>query len=162
LLLLFLIFVCSTARDDIMQGKSTFMIEMEETAAILNHASSRSLLVLDELGRGTSTNDGYAIAWAVLRRLTEISALTLFATHYHGLCRDFQSNSSVELKHVSFVADKEQKDVVFLYQLKEGPAGGSYGLNVAQVTKQNKQNKKKSDLLIFFLFLDGWASWLCD
>ncbi len=127
------IFTRIGARDDIMQGKSTFMVELEETASILNQATPRSLLILDELGRGTSTSDGYAIAWAVLRRLAEVRALTLFATHYHGLCSDFAKNSNVALSHVAFMTDDTAGEIVFLYQLKNGPAGGSYGLNVARL-----------------------------
>ncbi len=127
------IFTRIGARDDIMLGKSTFMVELEETASILNQATSKSLLILDELGRGTSTNDGYAIAWAVLRRLARLRALTLFATHYHGLCADFATNPDVVLSHVAFMTDEAARDVVFLYQLKSGAAGGSYGLNVARM-----------------------------
>ena len=127
------IFTRIGARDDIMLGKSTFMVELEETASILNQATSKSLLILDELGRGTSTNDGYAIAWAVLHSLARLKALTLFATHYHGLCADFRGNSNVAQSHVAFMTDEAARDVVFLYQLKSGPAGGSYGLNVARM-----------------------------
>lgn len=127
------IFTRIGAQDSIMNGKSTFMLEMEETASILRDATSQSLLVIDELGRGTSTNDGYAIAWAVVHYLSSLSALTLFATHYHGLASDFANTTGISLKHLAFMKEDGARDVVFLYQFKEGASGESYGLNVAQI-----------------------------
>lgn len=127
------IFTRIGAQDSIMNGKSTFMLEMDETSSILRDATKNSLLIVDELGRGTSTNDGYAIAWAVVHYLSSLGALTLFATHYHGLATDFANTSGVTLNHLAFMKEEGARDVVFLYQFKEGASGESYGLNVAQI-----------------------------
>lgn len=128
------IFTRIGARDSIMQAKSTFMIEMEETSAILRNATHKSLLIVDELGRGTSTRDGYAIAWAVLYKLIELGALTLFATHFHGLASDFASmGSRVSCHSMSFISQPQERNVVFLYQFVEGAAGASFGMNVAHL-----------------------------
>ena len=100
---------------------------------MFSKATSKSLLIIDELGRGTSTTDGYAIAWAVLHQLVDIGALCLFATHYHGLTSDFEWNKSVSLNHMGYMKAEDDRSVVFLYQFKTGAAGNSYGLNVAQM-----------------------------
>jgi DNA mismatch repair protein MutS len=128
------IFTRIGASDEIARGQSTFMVEMVETANILHHATSRSLLVLDEIGRGTSTYDGLAIAWAVIEYIhnhPRLRAKTLFATHYHEL-----TDLAERLPHVSNfnVAVAEQGDaVVFLHKIVPGGADRSYGVHVAQL-----------------------------
>ena len=124
------IFTRIGAADDLAGGRSTFMVEMTESAAILHNASPRSLVLMDEVGRGTSTFDGLALAWAIARHLVERNrALTLFATHYFELTRlalDYREVANVHLDAV------EHKDtIVFLHAVEEGPASQSYGLQVA-------------------------------
>ena len=118
------------ASDDLAGGRSTFMVEMTESANILHNATASSLVLMDEIGRGTSTFDGLALAWAIGRFLLEKNrALTLFATHYFELTRlalDYKTAANVHLDAV------EQKDtIVFLHAVEEGPADRSYGLQVA-------------------------------
>ncbi len=128
------IFTRIGASDEIARGQSTFMVEMVETANILHHATNRSLLILDEIGRGTSTYDGLAIAWAVVEYIhthPELRAKTLFATHYHEL-----TDLAERLPHVVnySVAVAEQGDsVVFLHKIVPGAADRSYGVHVAQL-----------------------------
>ncbi len=128
------IFTRIGASDEIARGQSTFMVEMVETANILHHATSRSLLILDEIGRGTSTYDGLAIAWAVVEYIHNhpgLRAKTLFATHYHEL-----TDLAERLPHVvNFnVAVAEQGDTVaFLHQIVPGAADRSYGVHVARL-----------------------------
>jgi DNA mismatch repair protein MutS len=124
------IFTRIGAADDLAGGRSTFMVEMTESANILHNATANSLVLMDEVGRGTSTFDGLALAWAIARHLVEKSrALTLFATHYFELTRlalDYREVANVHLDAV------EHKDtIVFLHALEEGPASQSYGLQVA-------------------------------
>lgn len=122
------------ASDDLARGRSTFMVEMQETANILNNATPRSLIVLDEIGRGTSTFDGISIAWAVAEYLHDnpsVKAKTLFATHYHEL-----TDLSLTLSGVvnCRVLVRERNDgIVFLRRIVEGPADKSYGIAVAQL-----------------------------
>jgi len=118
------------ASDDLAGGRSTFMVEMTESANILHNATASSLVLMDEIGRGTSTFDGLALAWAIGRYLLEKNrALTLFATHYFELTRlalDYRTAANIHLDAV------EQKDsIVFLHAVEEGPANRSYGLQVA-------------------------------
>lgn len=95
------IFTRIGANDNIMGGESTFMVELSETSRILREASSRSMVILDELGRGTSTFDGYAIAYAVLHYLsTHIGCLGMFSTHYQTLCKEFQRNPEINNMHM--------------------------------------------------------------
>jgi DNA mismatch repair protein MutS len=120
------------ASDMLMAGVSTFMMEMLEVAAILERASSHSLIILDEMGRGTSTFDGVSIAWAVAEELArKVRAKTLFATHYQELTRLAEEIPNVVNLHV---AVKELgKDVVFLHRVEPGTASGSYGVHVARL-----------------------------
>ncbi|MCC6786019.1 MAG: DNA mismatch repair protein MutS [Planctomycetes bacterium] len=120
------------ASDDISRGASTFMVEMVETANILNHATERSLVILDEVGRGTSTYDGLALAWAIAEDLHgRIGCRALFATHYHPLTRMAEERQGV-VNHR--VAVKEWGDeVVFLHRIEEGGTDRSYGLHVARL-----------------------------
>lgn len=122
------------ASDDLASGRSTFMVEMTETAAILHNATPRSLVILDEIGRGTSTFDGLSIAWAVaeyLHNSPEHSAKTLFATHYHELTE--LADSLPGAKNYQVTASEKNGDVVFLHKLKKGKASKSYGIAVARL-----------------------------
>jgi DNA mismatch repair protein MutS len=120
------------ASDDVARGESTFMVEMRETAEILASATRRSLVILDEIGRGTSTFDGLAIAWAVAEHLDEaIGCRALFATHYHELTAF--ADASEHAKNYSVSAREVGDDVVFLHRLVQGPASRSYGIAVARL-----------------------------
>ncbi len=120
------------ASDDLAGGRSTFMVEMTEAAAILNQATSTSLVLMDEVGRGTSTFDGLALAWAIARRLIEHNqALTFFATHYFELTRLADEFPAVTNVHLSAV--EHGRDIVFLHAVEAGPASRSYGLQVARL-----------------------------
>lgn len=126
------IFTRVGASDRIMQGQSTFLVELEETANILRHATNRSLIILDELGRGTSTFDGTAIAYSVIRFLCEKKqCLSLFSTHYHMLMEDFAKDERIAMYHMACNVDPNQKDVTFLYKFIKGTCPKSYGMNVA-------------------------------
>ena len=128
------IFTRIGAQDEIHAGKSTFMVEMVETANILNHATSRSLLILDEIGRGTSTYDGVSIAWSVVEYIhnhPDKRAKTLFATHYHELTELPELLPGIRNYRVS-VSEADGK-VVFLYKIAAGGADKSYGIHVAQI-----------------------------
>ncbi|QOD81787.1 DNA mismatch repair protein MutS [Chromobacterium haemolyticum] len=126
------IFTRIGASDDLAGGRSTFMVEMTETANILNNASEHSLVLMDEVGRGTSTFDGLALAWAIAKALIEKSrAYTLFATHYFELTSLESEYPSVANVHLSAVEHKDR--IVFLHHVEEGPASQSYGLAVAQL-----------------------------
>jgi len=120
------------ASDNLARGRSTFMVEMVETAAILARASERSFVILDEIGRGTSTYDGLALAWAVAEAIHENNRCRcLFATHYHELARLAESCDALSLHHVR--AREWQGDLVLLHEVAEGPADRSYGLAVAKL-----------------------------
>jgi DNA mismatch repair protein MutS len=120
------------ASDNLARGRSTFMVEMIETAAILAQASSRSFVILDEVGRGTSTYDGLAIAWAVVEAIHDVNACRcLFATHYHELTRLAERLDSLSLHHVR--AREWNGELVLLHELAKGPADRSYGLAVARL-----------------------------
>jgi DNA mismatch repair protein MutS len=120
------------ASDNLARGRSTFMVEMVETAAILAQATSRSLVILDEIGRGTSTYDGLAIAWAVVEAMhDEIRCRTLFATHYHELTRLADRLDALSLHHVR--AREWKGELVLLHELADGAADRSYGIAVAKL-----------------------------
>ena len=126
------IFTRIGAQDDLAAGRSTFQIEMDETANILNNASPRSLIILDELGRGTSTYDGLAIAYAVLEYLHQeprVAARTLFATHFHELTKLADRHERVRNAHLAVAEAGDQ--VVFLRRIAPGPAERSFGIHVA-------------------------------
>ena len=128
------IFTRIGAADDIAAGRSTFMVEMVETANILHHATARSLLILDEVGRGTSTYDGMSIAWAVVEYIhnhPRLQAKTLFATHYHELTELADLLPRVSNHNVAVA--EEGDDVVFLHRIVPGSADRSYGIHVAQL-----------------------------
>jgi DNA mismatch repair protein MutS len=126
------IFTRIGASDDLAGGRSTFMVEMTETAHILHNASANSLVLLDEIGRGTSTFDGLALAWAVARHLvTATRSFTLFATHYFELTQLAQEFR--QLANVHLDAKEHGADLVFLHAVEEGPASQSYGIQVARL-----------------------------
>ncbi|OIJ42237.1 DNA mismatch repair protein MutS [Massilia timonae] len=126
------IFTRIGASDDLANGRSTFMVEMTESAAILNGATEHSLVLMDEVGRGTSTFDGLALAWAIARHLIDTSrSFTLFATHYFELTQLPETYSSAANVHLSAVEHKDS--IVFLHAVQDGPASQSYGLQVAQL-----------------------------
>jgi len=128
------IFTRVGASDDLSAGQSTFMVEMTEVANILNNATEKSLLILDEIGRGTSTFDGLSIAWAVLEYIADqkqIGAKTLFATHYHELSELEGKLSGV--KNYCIVVHEEGEDIIFLHKIQRGGADNSYGVQVAKL-----------------------------
>jgi len=126
------IFTRVGASDELSRGHSTFMVEMTEAANILNNATNRSLIILDEIGRGTSTYDGVSLAWAITEHLhDEIGARALFATHYHELAQLAESlpglrNYNVQVREIT-------DDVIFLHKIAQGSATKSYGIHVARL-----------------------------
>lgn len=126
------IFTRIGAADDLAGGRSTFMVEMTEAATILNHATEQSLVILDEIGRGTSTFDGLSLAWACAQHLAQSKpAFTLFATHYFELTELADQFSNVVNVHLD--ATEHNDSIVFLHNIQEGPANKSYGLQVAKL-----------------------------
>lgn len=126
------IFTRIGATDDLASGRSTFMVEMTEAANILNNATKHSLVLMDEIGRGTSTFDGLALAWAIASHLaTKTQALTLFATHYFELTH--LSKIIPHITNIHFDAYEHEDNIVFLHVVQEGPANKSYGLQVAKL-----------------------------
>src|SRR6185436_8001889 len=127
------IFTRVGAADDLAAGDSTLMVEMKETAEILRSATERSLVILDEIGRGTSTFDGISIAWAVAEHLHAAAArpLVLFATHYHELTD--LARTHPRIKNCSVAVREWKGDVVFLRRIVDGPASQSYGIQVAKL-----------------------------
>jgi DNA mismatch repair protein MutS len=126
------IFTRIGASDDLSRGQSTFMVEMSETANILNNATARSLIILDEIGRGTSTFDGLSLAWSIVEHLhNQIGAKTLFATHYHELTE--LAGRLPRLKNFTVAVREWNDQVVFLHKIVEGGADKSYGIQVARL-----------------------------
>jgi DNA mismatch repair protein MutS len=126
------------ASDALTQGQSTFMVEMVETANILNHATSKSLLILDEVGRGTSTYDGVSIAWAVVEYIAQkLKARTLFATHYHELTR--LSGTYPNVKNFNIAVREWNEQILFLRKIVEGGTDKSYGIQVARLAGVPKE-----------------------
>ncbi|QID83438.1 DNA mismatch repair protein msh6 [Saccharomyces pastorianus] len=122
------------ANDNIMQGKSTFFVELAETKKILDMATNRSLLVVDELGRGGSSSDGFAIAESVLHHVaTHIQSLGFFATHYGTLALSFKHHPQVRPLKMSILVDEGTRNVTFLYKMVEGQSEGSFGMHVASM-----------------------------
>ncbi|KKK13254.1 hypothetical protein P175DRAFT_0520052 [Aspergillus ochraceoroseus IBT 24754] len=120
------------ANDNIFAAQSTFFVELSETKKILSEATPRSLVILDELGRGTSSYDGVAVAQAVLHHVaTHIGALGFFATHYHSLAADFEGHPEIAPKRMKIHVDDEERRVTFLYKLEKGVAEGSFGMHCA-------------------------------
>ncbi|MGP9600401.1 DNA mismatch repair protein MutS [Psychrobacter sp. AOP42-A1-21] len=129
------IFTRIGSADDLAGGKSTFMVEMIETANILNQATNKSLVLMDEVGRGTATTDGLAIAHACVNRLLEIGCLTLFATHYFELTQLAQNteNTQARIRNVHVAASEIDGQLLLLHQICEGAASSSFGLHVAKM-----------------------------
>ena len=137
------------ASDNISSGESTFMVEMNETASILNNLSDRSLVLLDEIGRGTSTYDGISIAWAIaeyIHQLPKMKAKTLFATHYHEL--NEMTNSFSRIKNYNVSVKEVGKKIVFLRTLKEGGSEHSFGIHVAKVAGMPKEILKSANEML--------------
>lgn len=138
------------ASDRLLEGESTFYTELIETSAMLSCATKDSLLLLDELGRGTSTHDGTAIAYSVIKEISEnLRSRCLFSTHYHSLVEDFKSSGNIRLAHMACKVDKEsdatidsdplKEQITFLYKIAEGPVSRSYGFNVAKLAGINDE-----------------------
>jgi DNA mismatch repair protein MutS len=120
------------ASDDLARGRSTFMVEMVETAAILNQAGARAFVILDEIGRGTATYDGLSIAWSVLEHLHEVNGCrALFATHYHEMTALADRLAGVE--NATVAVREWEGDVVFMHEVRKGAADRSYGVQVARL-----------------------------
>jgi DNA mismatch repair protein MutS len=143
------IFTRVGASDNLAGGESTFMVEMLETAEILNNATKKSLIILDEVGRGTSTFDGMSIAWAICEFLQDLGAKTLFATHYHELtelANKYQNVQNLSVKVVDY-----QGEIVFMHQIISGKADKSYGIHVAKLAGLPDKVIKSSEKVLKLL-----------
>jgi DNA mismatch repair protein MutS len=135
------------ASDELHSGQSTFMVEMTETANMLNNASDRSLVILDEIGRGTSTLDGLSLAWAIAEHIaSDLNCRTLFATHYHELTDLAQRYTGVRNLNVSVREWEDQ--VIFLHRIVEGGTDRSYGIHVARLAGVPKQVLERARQLL--------------
>ena len=136
------------ASDNISLGESTFMVEMNETASILNNLSARSLILLDEIGRGTSTYDGISIAWAMVEYLHEnkMKAKTIFATHYHELNEMENSFKRVRNYNVSIIESNNK--IIFLRKLKRGGSEHSFGIHVARMAGMPRSVVKRAEEIL--------------
>jgi DNA mismatch repair protein MutS len=147
------IFTRIGAHDDISKGQSTFMVEMTETADILNNLTEKSLVILDEIGRGTSTYDGLSLAWALAEHFQKCGARTLFATHFHELTALADERSGVKNYNV---AVKEWKDeIVFLHKIVAGSSDDSYGIYVAKLAGIPKDVIARSKQILTHLELQA-------
>ena len=141
------------ASDQIARGQSTFMVEMLETARILNTATDRSLVILDEIGRGTSTYDGVSLAWAVVEHLhNQVQCRTLFATHYHELTELEERLEGVANFNVS--VREWENEVVFLHKIAPGAANKSYGIHVASLAGVPKAVQQRAQDILKHLEQD--------
>ena len=143
------IFTRVGASDNISQGESTFMVEMNEAASILNNLSNRSLILFDELGRGTSTYDGISIAWAIVEYIHEHSsckAKTLFATHYHEL--NEMEKSFHRIKNYNVSVKEVDKKIIFLRKLVKGGSEHSFGIHVAKMAGMPQSIVKRSEQIL--------------
>ncbi|MCM8777839.1 MAG: DNA mismatch repair protein MutS [Candidatus Omnitrophica bacterium] len=147
------IFTRIGARDEITKGQSTFMVEMSETASIINNLSKRSLVILDEIGRGTSTYDGFSLAWAVAEYLVKMKVRTLFATHFHELTGLAESNKGV--KNYNVAVKKSGSDVIFLHKIMPGGTDESYGIYVAKLAGIPEPIIKHANEILSKLELQG-------
>jgi DNA mismatch repair protein MutS len=141
------IFARVGASDELTRGQSTFMVEMTETARILNMATDRSLVILDEIGRGTSTYDGVSLAWAVVEYLHDrIGCRTLFATHYHELTD--LARTLADVRNLNVAVREWEEQLVFLHKIVEGPADKSYGIHVARLAGVPREvNERAKEIL---------------
>lgn len=120
------------ANDNIFAAQSTFFVELSETKKILSEATPRSLVILDELGRGTSSYDGVAVAQAVLHHVaTHIGCIGYFATHYHSLATEFENHPEILARRMQIHVDDAERKITFLYKLENGVAEGSFGMHCA-------------------------------
>jgi DNA mismatch repair protein MutS len=144
------IFTRIGAADDITRGRSTFLVEMNETANILHNATERSLIILDEVGRGTSTFDGISIAWAVCEYiLNKIKARTLFATHYHELTE--LEKDYPQVKNFQFLVKEWSGQIIFLRKIARGASSVSYGIEVANIAGiPSEVIKRAKEILVRF------------
>ena len=141
------IFARVGASDELSKGQSTFMVEMTETARILNSASDRSLVILDEIGRGTSTYDGISLAWAVTEFLhDQIRCRTLFATHYHELTE--LTKTLPDTSNWNVAIREHGDDIVFLHKIVEGPADKSYGIHVAKIAGLPREVVERATVIL--------------
>ena len=149
------IFTRVGASDNLSRGESTFMVEMTETASILNNLSDRSLILMDEIGRGTSTYDGVSIAWAIVEYLhqhKDVKPKTLFATHYHELnqlAEDF-----VRVKNFNVSVKEVGNKIIFMRKLKEGGSEHSFGIHVAQMAGMPNKIVLRANEILHFLEKD--------
>lgn len=133
------IFTRIGASDNLARGQSTFLVEMSETANILKNATNKSLIIMDEIGRGTSTFDGLSIAWACVEYITDkkyLGAKTLFATHYHELTK---LSDKKGIKNLSVAISEDGEDIIFLHKIIEKPSEKSYGIHVAKIAQMPKE-----------------------
>ena len=134
----------------ISEGLSTFMVEMTETATILQHATSNSIIIMDEIGRGTSTYDGISIAWAIAEFLVSLGKarpLTLFATHYHEL-QELADEYPEQIKNGHMAVSRHKNTPIFLYQLQEGAAEHSFGVDVAKLAGVHSTVTQRAETLL--------------
>jgi DNA mismatch repair protein MutS len=144
------IFTRIGASDDLSSGRSTFMVEMTETANILHNATSNSLIIMDEIGRGTSTFDGLSLAWACADYLAkETKAFTLFATHYFELTTLAEEQKTIHNVHLTAMEYGDK--IIFLHNVKDGPASQSYGLQVAALAGVPKSIIEKAKTKLKYL-----------
>jgi DNA mismatch repair protein MutS len=142
------IFTRVGASDNISMGESTFMVEMNETASILNNLSANSLILLDEIGRGTSTYDGVSIAWSIAEYIHnhKTQAKTLFATHYHEL-NDMENQFS-RIKNYNVSIQQKDKEILFMRTLKKGGSNHSFGIHVAKMAGMPKDIVDNANILL--------------
>jgi DNA mismatch repair protein MutS len=148
------IFTRVGAEDRLASGESTFMVEMTEAASILNSATERSLVILDEVGRGTSTYDGMSLAWAIAEYLhDDVQALTLFATHYHELTR--LDEILPGCRNHKATVEEIGGEIVFLHRIEEGAESSSYGVHVARLAGLPRQVTDRADEILSRLESEG-------
>ncbi|MCS7179895.1 MAG: DNA mismatch repair protein MutS, partial [bacterium] len=146
------IFTRIGAQDEITKGQSTFMVEMSETAEILNNLTERSLLVIDEIGRGTSTYDGFSLAWAVAEYLIKKRVRTLFATHFHEITALGRYKG---VKNYNVAVKKYGEEIIFLHKIMEGATDESYGIYVAKLAGIPDNVIKRANEILLKLELEG-------
>ena len=140
------IFTRIGASDELHAGQSTFMVEMTETANILHHATEHSIVILDEIGRGTSTLDGLSLAWAIAETLSTIACRTLFATHYHELTTLAEQRDNVKNLHVA--VREWGEEIIFLYRILPGRTDRSYGIHVARIAGLPSETVQRAQAIL--------------
>jgi len=140
------IFTRIGASDELHAGQSTFMVEMIETANICHHATPASLVILDEIGRGTSTLDGLSLAWAIAEHLARVGCRTLFATHYHELTQ--LAEQFQQIANLNVTVREWADEVVFLHRIQPGATDRSYGIHVAKIAGLPPQVVQRADALM--------------